>query len=523
MAVEFPVSDTESAFLTLIRIIAITEQEMEIYRQVLSDTPEFEAYVSFKQIASTGENYITAQDLSNFLKYLIPLKDRKNTFILEELILRYTEGISNKMNFNVFCKMILPYNQRIKPILLKKEGNKMSVMCENRLSKIIRRDIETIIKLDKHKVALRESKDFDLYSLFKTIDNKNERYITIDNLTEYLKDKRQKNYAEDFIKYLDIDIDGKVSYTEFEEGILPLYLEHETPTAPHVKELKVNESSNSLLEYKAINPPKTTSALQHLMIANTRDYKKSFNPFYSPMSKQHKKATLLNSSNKWMEEIKDNMGVPRTFRTNVVATPPEQKSPNLNSASLKDLKINLGKDIMIDELIAIFKEQIKIEKNLEDHKVNLSLQPDFNLPDAYKIFNTKNKNYITLIEFVKGLKEIGFHKPEDDIKMMYSYYARNPYKKLTYANFCYMLQPINSNCVHIVSKRASIRSTNTSLSKYIQTMLKKLFNQLVEAEKEIESIRVKFSKSKCINHYNAFKLIDSHKKDEITMSDVSVV
>jgi Ca2+-binding EF-hand superfamily protein len=523
MTVKFLTSDTENSFLTLIKAIAVTEQELEIYRQVLSDTPEFKAYSSFKQIANTEGSCITAQDLSNFLK------DKENTPILELLILKYTEGVSEKMDFKAFCKMILPYNQRVRPILVKKEGGKMSGVCEGRLSKIVKRDIETSIKLDKHKIALRESRDFDLYMLFKMID-KNEGYITIDNLTEYLKDKKQKDLAEYVIRYLDIDIDGKLSYIEFEEGILPWYLENTTPTSSCmkvVKELRVDTSPESVLEYQTIKPPKTTPTLQHLITTNTRDYKKPFNPFYSPMRRQEKEVTLLSSDKKWMEEIKDTIGVSRISRTAMMTTSPGQKKSSLDLTNLKKLKATFGKNIAIDELIAVFKEQIRIEKSLEDHKVNLSLQPDFNLLDVYRIFNTKGKEYITFIEFIKGLKEIGLHKPEHDIKLMYSYYARNPYKKLTYANFCYMIQPINSNSFLKLCaddpKRTLLRGIKTTLSKYTQTMLKKLFNQLVETERAVENIRVKLSKSKCFNHYNAFKLIDSHKKGEVTMTDVNVV
>eukprot|EP00826_Nyctotherus_ovalis_P005502 TRINITY_DN11247_c0_g1_i1.p1 TRINITY_DN11247_c0_g1~~TRINITY_DN11247_c0_g1_i1.p1 ORF type:complete len:428 (-),score=117.82 TRINITY_DN11247_c0_g1_i1:204-1487(-) len=422
------------------------------------------------------------------------------------------------MDYKAFRKLILPYNQRIQPILVKRASasSKLDPIAESRLAKVIRRDIEAALRLDRRKVALRESADFDLYSLFTAIDKECEGFVTAENLGEYLRERGQKDLLEYFIRSLDTDVDGRVSYKEFEEGILPWY-----PDTDSLNSTKCPSRLSTHSPLNTLEPPKTSSSVRNAVTAGGLK-KNYFTPkpflYYSPRNKQ---GNVSSTDEMWTEEIKETMGPSRTFRANMKTAASGKKKANLDSGNLKGLKASFGKNIAVDELVAALKEQMRIEKTLEEHKVNLSLQPDLNLLDAFKIFNAKDKDNINFAEFAKGLREIGFAKPEDEIKAMYAHYARNPYKKLSYGNFCCMLLPVNSNCAHVVSRRSSAKSAGSGLSKYTQTMLKKLFNQLVEMEKLAEAIREKLDQSKCFNHYNAFKLMDTRKKGEVTLNDVT--
>lgn len=53
-----------------------------------------------------------------------------------------------------------------------------------------------------------------------------------------------------------------------------------------------------------------------------------------------------------------------------------------------------------EELVRSFKEQISIEKELEDAKNRLALQTDFNLTDAFQMLDAASKGWVTTSELV---------------------------------------------------------------------------------------------------------------------------
>ena len=56
-----------------------------------------------------------------------------------------------------------------------------------------------------------------------------------------------------------------------------------------------------------------------------------------------------------------------------------------------------------DELIRVFMEQLKIEKEIEDLKMQLSAQSDFNLMDAFHMLDANSKGWITAPELYDSL------------------------------------------------------------------------------------------------------------------------
>ncbi len=60
-----------------------------------------------------------------------------------------------------------------------------------------------------------------------------------------------------------------------------------------------------------------------------------------------------------------------------------------------------------EELVRAFKEQIKLETELEDAKIRLALQVDFNLMDAFQMIDKGAKGWVTSPELVEALGDLG--------------------------------------------------------------------------------------------------------------------
>lgn len=46
-------------------------------------------------------------------------------------------------------------------------------------------------------------------------------------------------------------------------------------------------------------------------------------------------------------------------------------------------------------MVNLFREQLELEKRLERAKIDLSLRTDFNLIDAFRIFDTDGKGWVS--------------------------------------------------------------------------------------------------------------------------------
>ena len=64
-----------------------------------------------------------------------------------------------------------------------------------------------------------------------------------------------------------------------------------------------------------------------------------------------------------------------------------------------------------DHLIYALKDQIRIEGDLETAKHNIALKHDFNLYDAFRLFDKYNLGYLTKYDLQDGLAKLGIYGP----------------------------------------------------------------------------------------------------------------
>ena len=84
-------------------------------------------------------------------------------------------------------------------------------------------------------------------------------------------------------------------------------------------------------------------------------------------------------------------------------------SANLRSQSpiLSDIGSDLNMKEVDDHMLTIFKTQLDLQTRIERAKVTLSLKTDFNLIDAFRIFDRNGLGVATSFDFKAGLAELG--------------------------------------------------------------------------------------------------------------------
>lgn len=106
-----------------------------------------------------------------------------------------------------------------------------------------------------------------------------------------------------------------------------------------------------------------------------------------------------------------------------------------------------------DEMVKGLKDQITLEKDLENARIDLALKPDFNLMDAFKLFDWDGKGWITLPEFREGLNDLGVVSDYDTVGLLFKRYDRNGDHKIRYSEFADAFTPSSPEYAERLSKR----------------------------------------------------------------------
>ena len=92
-------------------------------------------------------------------------------------------------------------------------------------------------------------------------------------------------------------------------------------------------------------------------------------------------------------------------------------------------------------MVRAFKEQINLEKELEDAKIRLASQPDFNLMDAFQMLDRTVKGWVTAPEIVDALADLGVYAHRDNVYLFTRRYDKDSDGRLLYSDFCDAFTP----------------------------------------------------------------------------------
>ena len=107
------------------------------------------------------------------------------------------------------------------------------------------------------------------------------------------------------------------------------------------------------------------------------------------------------------------------------------------------------------QTVNALREHLYIEKDLEKAKVNLALKPDFNIFDAFRIFDLNGNGYLTTSELRIGLQEIGVYASYDEVDLFFKRYDTNKNGRISFSEFASALIPTDPYYAAMVNRRSS--------------------------------------------------------------------
>jgi hypothetical protein len=108
-----------------------------------------------------------------------------------------------------------------------------------------------------------------------------------------------------------------------------------------------------------------------------------------------------------------------------------------------------------DQLVDSLKQQIAIERELEQAKQYLVDRADFNLFDAFRIFDFDNRGFITKVDLKLGLNDLNLYPTQEDMDLFFARYDSDGDLRLRFSEFCKAFEPLDSYQASILNRRST--------------------------------------------------------------------
>lgn len=285
---------------------------------------------------------------------------------------------------------------------------------EKALLDIFEQEVSLQRRLDILKGDLECRYDFSAYASYRSVDKYNDGRISTLNLGSFLRSCG--HYATErelltIIRRIDTDGDASLSYAEFSE-----FLRSSNPPARQVLEEtdRAHRAASAEKFRRTMGGSSSHSSPLKAQSDHLRAHSagRGTSSFQSPAKHDHaghSHASPLKTS-------------PCKVHNDTFPRMSPARKPILNIREE-------------DELVTSLRDFIQLERELESNKVSLALKTDFNLTDAFKIFDQRYLGNITVHDLRDGLSAIGVFPTSEEVELFMTRYDEIKDRRLCMREF----------------------------------------------------------------------------------------
>ena len=528
--------DTEEKLAGLFVQISLSESDIEASRYLLCKCPEFDPFSAFQHLDKHSLSSLSSTEILNLL-------EKYNFFCTPDeayqLIRQYDSNQNGRLSYNEFLQLVLPStNPGFRELALSRRGICTSEV-EYLLSKLIQHEVLYHRSLENTRQDLVTKPDFNLLEAFRLIDTKNASSIDRASLLSFLA--RHKVLVEQDIdsifRRIDNDGDHIISYLEFVDCVMPSRIKEKPSVSRVVRSSSPLRISSPLKESHSHvsgtenlrnssplrNSPKRNSSPLRRSPGRNTDYPKavySSSSFYqgSPVREKpfsyspSKSVTFSNPLNVHTVSESHN-GYRRTS--------PLRNSPS-KLHSVRE-EINRSPPFELREIVRMLEEEIKFSRELESVKNNLALKHDFNLIDAFRMFDAHDRGAFTQMDLENTLSKLGVRTSHEENYLLIKHFSRLQDSRLRFSDFSEMLTPKQEEYSRIMRNKSALNIPGLDRFKVFArdtvNVLVSAFRVLFEAELSAEQQRQRLNRLPGFNLYQVFNYFDKDKNGFITITE----
>ena len=178
-----------------------------------------------------------------------------------------------------------------------------------------------------------------------------------------------------------------------------------------------------------------------------------------------------------------------------------------------------------NQLVDALRDFISLERELESSKTSLTLKPDFNLHDAFTIFDQTRTGTVSQCEIRDGLAAIGVFPTVDEVDLFFKRYDKNRDHRLCFQEFAdaflssdpyysHMLHRRPSNHRHPLYRRDDCFFADTQIE------FRNMWRQHFKLEVAAEAVRQRLNCNPHFDAYSAFNTLDLNSDGRIDACEI---
>ena len=176
-------------------------------------------------------------------------------------------------------------------------------------------------------------------------------------------------------------------------------------------------------------------------------------------------------------------------------------------------------DVDISSLTNILYQIIDFETQLENIRLKLASDPNFNLSSLFALFDHYNNSYISFMDFSETLES--FDIISKNTILLFSYYDITNTGRLTQDNFNAMFLPSNKEGMNIYNKQSYPIQSINNLDLITKTTLVQLFNSLINYMTFLSTLPKWYEQNKMVINM-LFERYDKGRKGYLDEDDFNV-
>eukprot|EP00826_Nyctotherus_ovalis_P035320 TRINITY_DN3027_c0_g1_i21.p1 TRINITY_DN3027_c0_g1~~TRINITY_DN3027_c0_g1_i21.p1 ORF type:complete len:452 (-),score=48.43 TRINITY_DN3027_c0_g1_i21:76-1431(-) len=368
-----------------------------------------------------------------------------------QLVKSYSAQSKGELTYSEFLSLVLP----VKNIVLRrlsiarntkhKHSNTLPLNISIGFRKLILEEVELIRRLRPFQLELTNCSGYKIYQLFELVVEDKCRFITKQGLRCFMKKCGSFMLDADaaqIVQRLDRDRDGKVSYLDFLNSVLP-------------GEICRNDKKESQLV-------EDHDAIKHKGSIPREDEAKRIN-------------------NPTQEEGKDAFRTPERIGFGSPEYPTTGETPVKITTPTAPEQLQRYKQ----SLAKLFKYQLEIDKRAEELKERVCKQADYSVKSVIILFTKEKRDSVSLYELKRGLNLLGVYSDTKELIDVMKRYDLDRDGAMNRGEFERMLLPLNKQLMKIQEEKVDRRG----LSKETMLLLQGLFLTIINNETAIEKMR----------------------------------
>lgn len=428
---------------------------------------------------------------------------------------------------------------------------------EYSMTKIFERELDLVRNVEIILNDVKSRYDFNVYDLYSSIQTLS--YLTGENVRKFLyRNDAEVNESDirAITKRLDTDRDTRISFTEFKRlfefpgvttgkdnytfknsstnfnesstfyntksSIGKGYLSPmrrtasplRRPASPQAQRgyYSPNRSMNSSVHFQHQDVLSSTSSILRSPLRNTM---RSSSPIRSPVRTTLRSPYRSPLRSTVRSPYRSPLRSPRAMNTT---------SELLNRSLIHSTYVTIEEE----NFVQFLRETLDIESEVERAKCDLALRSDFNVEDAFRIFELDCRGYLTDLDLKYGLNALDIFPTNEEINLLVRRFDIRNEGVLSYANFFDLIAPVDREYRRMVENRLPSNYTPKYSKQDVflattKSHLQNLFNLHLRAEARLEGWRQTLNKLLRFNIRQLFEKIDRLDKGYFTDADVNII